>query len=278
MPALNGNIAPQRQLHSMVMTTKALFFDIDGTLISFNTHRIPQSTVQALEAAKAGGVKVFISTGRPMPFIFHLDEIEHLIDGYITTNGGYCFIGKKPVYYHPIAKPDACTLIDYCLKVDCSAFVVGKETIALVNHKPVVDEVFGSILDVDDFGCDTIDNVMQQDTLQITAFLSQEQENEIMPHVQGCIGGRWSPAFVDINNVLADKGRGMLAMAAHCGIAASETMAFGDGGNDIPILRQAGIGVAMGNAAPSVKAAADFVTTSVDDNGIANALKHFNII
>lgn len=261
-----------------IMTNKALFFDIDGTLISFNTHRIPQSTVSALTAAKANGAKVFISTGRPMPFIFHLNEIEHLIDGYITTNGGYCFIGNETVYCHTIAKPDAEVLIDYCRQVDCSAFVVGKETIALVNHKQVVDDVFGSILDVDDFNCDTLDHVMQQDILQITAFLSQEQENAIMPTVPGCIGGRWSPAFVDINNALADKGKGLLAMAAHCGISVADTMAFGDGGNDIPILKQAGTGVAMGNASGTVKAAADYVTTSVDDNGVANALKHFGVI
>ena len=55
-------------------------------------------------------------------------------------------------------------------------------------------------------------------------------------------------------------------------------MAFGDGGNDISMLRHAGIGVAMGNANDDVKAVADYVTTSVDENGIANALKHFHII
>ena len=55
-------------------------------------------------------------------------------------------------------------------------------------------------------------------------------------------------------------------------------MAFGDGGNDIEMLRYAGIGVAMGNADDAVKAAADYVTTSVDDDGIMNALKHFGLI
>ena len=67
-------------------------------------------------------------------------------------------------------------------------------------------------------------------------------------------------------------------MAAHEGLDISECIAFGDGGNDIPILKTAGIGVAMGNAADNVKAAADYVTTHVDDNGIANALRHFGAI
>ena len=55
-------------------------------------------------------------------------------------------------------------------------------------------------------------------------------------------------------------------------------MAFGDGGNDISMLRHAGIGVAMGNANDNVKAVADYVTTSVDEDGIAHALEQFKII
>ena len=67
--------------------TKALFFDIDGTLVSFKTHSIPASTIEALEKAHAKGVKIFISTGRPTLFINNLQAIEHLIDGYMTANG-----------------------------------------------------------------------------------------------------------------------------------------------------------------------------------------------
>ena len=86
--------------------TKALFFDIDGTLVSFNTHEIPASAIEALEQAKKNGVKIFISTGRPIQFINNLQAISHLIDGYMTTNGGCCFIGDRTVSIHPIAKDD----------------------------------------------------------------------------------------------------------------------------------------------------------------------------
>ena len=62
------------------------------------------------------------------------------------------------------------------------------------------------------------------------------------------------------------------------GFKLEETMAFGDGGNDIGMLRHAGIGVAMGNANDEVKAAADYITASVDEDGIYKALKHFGVI
>ena len=55
---------------------KALFFDIDGTLVSFKTHQIPVSTIEALEAAKAKGIQIFISTGRPRIIINNLAALQ----------------------------------------------------------------------------------------------------------------------------------------------------------------------------------------------------------
>ena len=92
---------------------------------------------------------------------------------------------------------------------------------------------------------------------------------------------RWA-AGIPPSQTLTAKGNtkqnGIDQIIRHFGIKLEEAMAFGDGGNDISMLRHAGIGVAMGNANDDVKAVADYVTTSVDENGIANALKHFHII
>ena len=62
------------------------------------------------------------------------------------------------------------------------------------------------------------------------------------------------------------------------GLTRSNTMAFGDGENDMAMLRYAGIGVAMGNGKETLKEKADYVTTDIDDDGIANALIHFGLI
>ena len=76
----------------------ALFFDIDGTLVSFKSHEIPASTILALTQAKAKFQhKVFISTGRPPLIITNRGAIEHLINGYITINGALCFVGNEVV-------------------------------------------------------------------------------------------------------------------------------------------------------------------------------------
>ena len=67
-------------------------------------------------------------------------------------------------------------------------------------------------------------------------------------------------------------------MAAAMGIDIEETIAFGDGGNDIPIIRQAGLGIAMGNACDQLKQESQYVTTEIDNDGIMKALKHFRVI
>ena len=68
---------------------KAIFFDIDGTLVSFETHKIPASTQEALKTLRDKGIKIFIATGRPQCLINNLGDLE--FDGYITVNGSYCF-------------------------------------------------------------------------------------------------------------------------------------------------------------------------------------------
>lgn len=62
------------------------------------------------------------------------------------------------------------------------------------------------------------------------------------------------------------------------GLSLDEAMAFGDGGNDVPMVRDAALGVAMGNACDELKQVADYVTLSVDEDGIAVALEHFGLI
>ena len=72
--------------------------------------------------------------------------------------------------------------------------------------------------------------------------------------------------------------KGIDEIIRYFGIKLEETMAFGDGGNDITMLRHAAIGVAMGQAKEDVKAAADYVTAPIDEDGISKAMKHFGII
>ena len=257
----------------------ALFFDIDGTLVSFKTHEIPQSAILALTQAKANGSRVYIATGRPPVIITNLGAIAHLIDGYITTNGALCFVGDDLVCCQPIPKQDVMTCVEDAKEKGYSLIVVGRKDVAVLDPTGDVDRIFRRMLAVENINeASPLEDVLQQDILQLTPFFPASYEPELLARMPQCVSGRWHPEFTDITANGADKGKGILAIARHEGFDPSHTMAFGDGGNDTSMILQAGIGIAMGNAIDALKQQADYVTTTVDDDGILNALRHFAVI
>jgi Cof subfamily protein (haloacid dehalogenase superfamily) len=254
---------------------KALFFDIDGTLVSFNTHVIPQSTIDAIEAAKRKGIKVFISTGRPKVIINNLGDLA--FDGYITMNGSYCYVGEEVIYKCKIPQEDVQTMAEMIEKDAIPCVFVEEDRMNICNNNEKTEE-FERTLRVPPMTAITAKEAATKDIFQMSPFITKEQEQTIMPLLPHCSAGRWCPIFADVIAANTGKAKGVDEIIKYFGFSLTETMSFGDGGNDITMLHHAAIGVAMGNAVDRVKQAANYVTTSVDDNGIMNALKHFNII
>ena len=257
----------------------ALFFDIDGTLVSFKTHEIPLSTIFALTQAKANGHKVFISTGRPPLIITNLGAIEHLIDGYVTINGALCFVGNDVICCKEIPHEDVLTVVKDAQEKNYGLIVVGEKDVAVLDPKGEVDRVFRGEIAVENLNqAQPLDVVLRQRVLQLTPFFPEDYEYDFMQRIPSCTSGRWHSAFTDITAKGADKGEGIRTLATHFGLDSQYMMAFGDGGNDTSMIKAAGIGVAMGNALESLKKEADYTTTSVDDDGVLNALCHFGLI
>ena len=258
---------------------KALFFDIDGTLVSFKTHKIPASTTEALERAKANGVEIYISTGRPTPLITVLGDIEHLIDGYITANGAYCFAHNEDVCLHAIPANDVETMVEAATRQHFFCVLVGTKNLCIYQPDEKFQRIFVDMLQVKAFEQGvTIDEILKEPILQMSPFITPQQEEALMQKLTGCLSGRWHPEFTDVTSRWADKGQGLHAMARHLDFSMEETMAFGDGGNDISIIEQAAVGVAMGNSVEELKKVADYVTTSVDEDGVKNALERYGVI
>lgn len=256
---------------------KAVFFDIDGTLVSFNTHEVPASTRECIRLLKEKGIKVFIATGRRLQAINNVGDLE--FDGYITVNGGLCVAGKDHVIYrHTIPQKDIRAILDYQEKVENFPCAFAQEKEIYMNY---VDDSVHHIFDLLDFPYPPIRPLREaadEPTLQLIAFFTHEQEERIMKVMPHCEATRWNPLFTDVVPKGSSKSVGIDRMLDHFGISLTETMAFGDGGNDIQMLGHVACGIAMGNAEEDVKKAAHYVTDTVDNEGIFKALKHFGVL
>jgi len=253
---------------------KAIFFDIDGTLVSFRSHQIPSSTLQAIHAVRQQGVKVFIATGRPLPFVDNLGTLEY--DGIMTVNGASCQTADGTVIRHqPIRHEDLKRLVDYYHERPFPLAFAANDDIFITMTSPETLEVL-KILNLKCPPIAPIERCLDMDVMQIIAFFKDCDDPRIMSEVlSGCSEQRWHPFFADIICQGNNKAIGIDAIINHYGISIEETMAFGDGGNDMTMLRHVGCGVAMGNARDEVKAAADYVTDDVDEGGVERALHHF---
>lgn len=253
---------------------RAAFFDIDGTLLSFVTHRVSPGTIEAFESLKKKGILTFICSGRAKVLV---PTMPLHFDGVITVNGGYCQAGDKVIYRNPLNHDDAQTWMDYADRHNYVSMAF-TEYEMFTNH---IDELARQLRDQLEFEMPKLRpnrELVGKDIYQFIAMIPESKDAEVLELLPHCRLPRWHPAFSDLVPSDSSKAVGMEKILTHFGIHRDECIAFGDGANDIEMLEYAGIGVAMGNASDRVKAHADHVTTDVDSEGILNALQSLQII
>lgn len=259
---------------------KAIFFDVDGTLISFTTHKMPESTKKALFMLKEKGIKLFVATGRPKIDIEKVQElVEFPFDGYISTNGQFCYDDKKQeIYKKFIEKESVKTILNFLKKRDLACHVITENEVFVTKYNDKVYDLFKLVGYEENLLAKPEEYCFDKEVFQLCPYISEEEEIELMKHVENCENFRWCDLFVDVIPKNGGKAIGIKKICDYYSIKPEETMAFGDGGNDIDMLKFVQIGVAMGNAGDNVKEKADYVTSHVDEDGIFNALNYFNLL
>lgn len=268
----------------IIMSEKVLVLDIDGTLTN-SDKEITLATKQGLRNIMERGHKVILASGRPTPGMRRYEEELELrkYGGYLLSfNGGRiveCRTGE--IIYQRIlpsaiipelydfAKENGCGLLSY--ETDCiiSAFEPDEyvELESRINGLEVkVVENFKEYVNFDVNKC----------LLTAPVDRAPALEKELQKKYQDTLSiYRSEPFFIEVMPQNVDKAASLDRMLEAIGLTKDDAISCGDGFNDISMIKYAGVGVAMGNAQPAVKEAADYITATNDEDGLVEVIDKF---
>ncbi|MBR5617091.1 MAG: Cof-type HAD-IIB family hydrolase [Oscillospiraceae bacterium] len=254
---------------------KAAFFDVDGTLVSYKTRKVCHSARAAIAALQEKGILCIVATGRHIIQMSKMPVGDIPFDAFVMLNGQLVLDKNQNVLFGvPIEGKAKEFLVEKFNDHTYPAIIVEERDMYL-NY------VSDHVLDVNSRMSITpspLSDYRGGKIYQICAYLRPEDEQFLDPIKDLVVMTSWHYGGKDIIAGGGGKMSGIKRYLELAGIKREEIIAFGDAENDLEMLQFAGIGVAMGNGAEEVKAAADYVTADIDDDGIEKALKHFGLL
>ncbi|MDD3368874.1 MAG: HAD family hydrolase [Lachnospiraceae bacterium] len=269
---------------------KLIFFDIDGTLVDFNGE-IPVSTKVALLAAKEEGHKMFLCTGRSRTQIYPW-LYDYGFSGAVSSAGASVTSDGKEIFHRIVEMEELRRFVSYfeprqiCYALQTASGVVmtrsAKEQMErrfLRQGMPreKIDAIFGgTTISAHPEETPDVEKMIYYDAIDPVSVVQEELGDyyDVLPASYDDPDDYCGE--VTIRGV--NKATGMQALLDYFHMTREDTVAFGDGPNDLDMLKFAGIGVAMGNGYEQAKACADMVTSHIQDDGISNALKKLKLI
>ena len=248
------------------------FFDIDNTLLDHRTLSIPPSALAAIGGLKQEGHTVVIATGRShehaRPFISQIGPSYA-----ITQNGARIMKGEEEVLGVPLDKQALVGLFDW-MHAQGHGYGVNEGTSGFINaFEPVATTPLDSV----EMPYQTTSRFyLQRNVYQAWLFFDEALDEILVPAIRKRFPEfdvvRWHRTAVDIQPHGINKWTGCQWVLAQTGFSPDQAIAFGDGLNDMQMLQGVGLGIAMDNGHPELKAVADMIAPALHDDGIAFAL------
>lgn len=256
------------------MAIRTVFFDIDGTLLD-EQKQIPESAKQAVRQLQESGVETVIATGRP-PVNFEWIREELGIHSYVSLNGNYVVREGELIFDNPIPAELVTTFKATTMKNGHGLGLVSHDEYRLTlltheaesclgNHGLTVPTVAPSFDE---------EHKIYQCLLFADKNTGRDYEQQFSElHVM-----HWDELAADVQLRGSSKALGIEHYLQAAGVKQEDSMAFGDGINDLEMLQYVGTGIAMGNAGDALKGVADKVTLKASEGGIAAALQELGLI
>jgi Cof subfamily protein (haloacid dehalogenase superfamily) len=259
--------------------------DLDGTLLH-NDRTISARSIAALRRAQAAGKSILIVSGRPPRFVRPLLLENQLELPFASYNGAAIYAGpeaEQPLYEQPLDKVTALAIIaalrkyqpELNLQLEAGDQMYADRIDAAMAERMRLDYTIRA-----PHKLGPIEEQLAQDGLsgmKLLTWVGKERLSEAIEYVNALGSGAYATSsgrgLLEIMAAEVDKARAADRWAARQGIAAREVVACGDELNDIPLLKWAGLGVAVANAQPEVLAVADYVTVSNEEDGVAVILE-----
>lgn len=259
----------------MTFRPKLVALDVDGTLVD-ERNAISPATAEAVLALVNAGIPVVISTGRAVPGAVEVCNRLELPDGLAVCSNGAVLVGYRPVEVIHAVTFDASEAVHRVLTEVPDAFVAVEEIGVgyRVNQPFPSGEITGSITIED------TDSLISEPVTRVIIRAPSHDPREFHELVEGLgltetnyyIG---YTAWLDLAPLGVSKASGMQRVADRLGVDPADVLAVGDGFNDVEMLQWAGRGVAMGHAPDHLKDAADAVTGTVAEDGLAMELARY---
>ena len=273
----------------MSRTIRMIGVDLDGTLLN-SEKQLTAYTREVLKKAIEQEVAVVVATGRPFSGV--PDELKHFpgMRYALTANGARILdMQKQKVVYKNLLSGEIAEKVIDILKRHHAIhefFVDGvgymnedglKNVYAYFEDPHMAEYLQSTRITVKDVKEKLQAMKCEVDKLQ-GIFRNQKDKQEALEELNTLSGIVVTAAMdnnLEINKEGTNKGLGLLQLGKSLGISREEIMACGDGGNDVEMLKEVGFAVAMANGSDPVKKAADFVTVSNDEDGVAKAIERF---
>ncbi|MFV0254675.1 MAG: HAD family hydrolase [Erysipelotrichaceae bacterium] len=271
---------------------KHIFFDLDGTLFSAHGELIPDSALLALKKLKANKHKVYIATGRPYHQIQDLLKRQIIDwDGYICGAGTYVEFNGEVILNEQIDMALVDEVITHTDKLNIGIEIDGekggyfsKKGLADMYHN--IKEAQPEYTDKDIQ--DRLDNIFNSKEFsgykndKICKFMISGFTQETLKQLEDLIGDRFQFVTGEKRSEILlkkyNKATGISFLAQHSNVSINDCIGIGDSLNDYEMIRDCGIGVAMGNAHPLVKEVADYISADASADGIYQAIKALDLI
>ncbi len=245
----------------------AIFIDIDGTL--YSDLGIPQENIDVIREVREAKHYVFVNTGRSYAHIPDVVFDTVPLDGAVSALGAYARFRDDVLHNSHFSRDQLRVVSEHFLSEGRTCFIEGDEKVFVIHPKHNHHKDMIPINSSDDF-----DKLYQDSNVHIflTRGMMTDKERELFQD---------DFLYIEHENYFEcalkgnSKSRGMEIIANHLGLPLENCIAMGDSLNDMDMMKHAGISIAMDNALDEVKEISDFVTKSVDEAGVAHALRKY---